>query len=470
MRSISDNFQMYTNPFHSFCNNCTASTGYIPKSGIRYDILKVLYAGMLLSFPTDKIRRFWKEHPLPHIKPDNESNAFKELLQGRSWYPVEYVFSVFNDIEDFLLQNGTTLPEFIENSFSRINKGMLVSPRNWLSMSKPVFKLFFTEPDLRALIVHLIDHYLTCFMPVFNSKIVSHASENDWNTSILSLNYNSILNSGIDLDKQMSNVDLGFLFSSILRKLPECFGVSRYEQLFMVADRREISDIVPNVSIENNLLYINGQLSAKKSTLGSFCTSRGIVSNALGNTDTPVWVICFDYFCPIRKRVVLHKECAYGAPKLLIGLHYQKHNNSSSNIMDSLIDDIADFNDRQWSEIKELHNKLIMMVSGTNNFTYNRKNETMMINGVELNKNVPAKILRKIIRVYLDTGRTEFYHKEFSKDGSIINNPYQPNFTVRLKRLTTVLENRNTSLEIQKLEKGKFIFRPLCKINYSEID
>jgi hypothetical protein len=33
--------------------------------------------------------------------------------------------------------------------------------------------------------------------------------------------------------------------------------------------------------------------------------------------------------------------------------------------MDSLIDDIADFNDRQWSEIKELHNKLIMMVSGT---------------------------------------------------------------------------------------------------------
>ena len=231
MRSISDNFQMYTNPFHSFCNNCTASTGYIPKSGIRYDILKVLYAGMLLSFPTDKIRRFWKEHPLPHIKPDNESNAFKELLQGRSWYPVEYVFSVFNDIEDFLLQNGTTLPEFIENSFSRINKGMLVSPRNWLSMSKPVFKLFFTEPDLRALIVHLIDHYLTCFMPVFNSKIVSHASENDWNTSILSLNYNSILNSGIDLDKQMSNVDLGFLFSSILRKLPESFGIVTGKQI-----------------------------------------------------------------------------------------------------------------------------------------------------------------------------------------------------------------------------------------------
>ena len=83
----------------------------------------------------------------------------------------------------------------------------------------------------------------------------------------------------------------------------------------------------------------------------------------------------------------------------------------------------------------------------------------------------PQKILRKIIRVYLEYRKNkEFYHKEFSKDGSIINNPYQPNFTVRLKRLTTVLENRNTSLEIQKLEKGKFIFRPLCKINYSEID
>ena len=168
-------------------------------------------------------------------------------------------------------------------------------------------------------------------------------------------------------------------------------------------------------------------------------------------------------------KVVLHKGCAYGAPKLLLGFRYLKYN-ASQQFTDSLIDDIVDFNDRQWSEIKELHNKLIMLVSGTNNFTYNHKNETMQLNGIELIRNVPAKILRKIILIYLETGRTEFYHKEFTKDDSIINDPYQPNFTVRLKRLMTTLETRNTSIEIQKLDKGKFIFNPLCKINYSEID
>lgn len=461
---------MYTNPNRSNCDYFTSTPNHISKSGIRYDILKALYAGMLLSFTPEKVRRFWKEHPLPHKKTDNESIVFKELLQGRSWYSTEYVFSVFNDVEDFLVQNGTSLPEFMENSFYRVNQGLLVSPRNWLSMSKPVFKLFFTEPDLRALIVHLINHYLGFFVPVFKSKVVLHTSENDWNTSILSVDYNSILNSGIDLNKQMPKADIGLLFSSIIRKLPECFGVPRYEHPFMVADRREISDIVQDVSIENNLLYINDRLSAKKTHLDSFCVSKGIDSSAFGNRNTSVWEMCSDFFCPIRKRVVLHKGCAYGAPNLLFGYKYLKHNHSPSNILDSLIDDIVDFNDRQWSEIKELHNKLIMLVSGTNYFAYNRKNETMQLNGVELIKNVPAKILRKIIRIYMETGRTEFYHKEFTKDDFIINNPYQPNFAVRLKRLMATLEIRNTSIEMQKLDKGKFIFRPLCKISYSETD
>jgi streptogramin lyase len=108
---------MYTNPGYGYCDNATSSPNHISKSGIRYDILKLLYAGMLLGFTPDKVRQFWKEHPLPQIKPENESHVFKELLQGRSWYSTEYAFSVFNDVEDFLIENGTSFPEFIENSF-----------------------------------------------------------------------------------------------------------------------------------------------------------------------------------------------------------------------------------------------------------------------------------------------------------------------------------------------------------------
>lgn len=461
---------MYTNPGCSFCDNATSSPNHISKSGIRYDILKVLYAGMLLSFTPDKVRRFWKEHPLPHTRPENEADTFKELLQGRSWYSTEYAFSVFNDVEDFLVQNGTNFPEFFENSFYRVNQGLLVSPRNWLSMSRPIFRLFFTAPDLRELIVHLINHYLAIFLPIFKSEVVLHTSENDWNTSILSINYNSILSSGIDLNKHMSKVDLGILFLSIIRKLPEPFGVPRYEHPFMVADRREISDIVQNVSIKDDLLYINDRPCAKKTSPETFCAIKNIDSSVFENCNTSFWVMCSDYFCPKRKRVVLHNGCAYGAPKLLFGFHYLQYNHNPSNLLDSIIDDIVNFNDHQWSEIKELHNKLIMLVSGINYFTYNRKNETMQLNGIELIKNVPAKILRKIILIYLETGRTEFYHKEFTRDDSIISNPYQPNFTVRLKRLKTTLETRNTSIEIQKLDKGKFIFNPLCKISYSEIE
>ncbi len=473
---ISHNFQMYTSSPDNECDSLASCPDHIfgpANAGIRYDILKVLYAGMLLNFTPEKIRLFWKEHPLPQIKSAEEITAFKELLHGRSWYNTEYVLSVFSDIEDFLIQNGKNVLEFLENSFYRINQGLLVSPRSWLAISKPVFKMFFTEPDIRVLLLSLIDHYLQYIAPVFTSRIVSHISEHDWNTTILSIDCNFPLPcncSTTALNSNVNKIDIGLWFSAIIKKLPECFGLPRFEHQFMVADCREISSVVDNVTIDGNLLYINNQLGAEKTSFGTFCANRGIDSAVNENTFSPVWVMRSDYLCPVRKRVVLHQGCAYGAPAYFFGFHYLKLNHNPDNFMDSIIDDIVNYNDCQWTEIKELHNKLVLQLAGNNNFTYNRKSDTMQLNGVDFIKNVPAKILRKILCIYLETGRTEFYHSEFTKDESIIDNPYQPNFSIRLKRLMTTIENSNTSIELQKLDKGKFIFRPVSKISYCEIN
>lgn len=473
---ISNNLQIYTSSLNNNCEIPIPSHTQNQNSNkfqIRYDILKILYAGMLLNFNPDQIRQFWKQHPLPVLDYSDEAKTFIELLQGHSWYSAEFVFSVFNDLELFLNKNDLNVLEFIENSFYKVNHGLLVSPKSWLAMSKPVFKSFFTESDIRVLLLSLLNHYLSFIAPAFSCKVVSHISEYDWNTSILSIK-NNFSNSNCSLkagpDDPNSYFDAELWFTLLIKKTPECFGLPRYEHHFMAADCREINSIVRNVTVKDDFLYINDQIGAERTSFKNFCACQGIDLAASENIDIPVWVMRTDYLCPIRKRIVLHQGCAYGAPVYLFGFHYLKLYQSPDNFLDSIIDDIVSFNDYNWSKIKALHNKLIIQLTGSNNFTYDRKNESMQLNGIEFIKNVPAKILRKILYIYSETGRTEFYHCEFTKDESIIDNPYQPNFSIRLKRLINAFENSNTSIELQKLNKGKFLFRPECRINFNEIN
>lgn len=475
---ISNDFKIHS--IYADNDNCEPSNPQcnpVPGSNcniIRYDLLKVLYAGMLLNLTPDELRQFWKNHPLPSDNySKDERNLYIELFQGHSWYSADYVFSVFNDFENFLTKTGKNILEFIENSFLKINKGLLISPRSWLSMSKPIFKLFFTEPDFRVLILRLIDHYLHSIAPCFRCKIAFHSSDLQWNKSILMLQYNDNQSSNC-IDTGSNNcslfkIDAELWFAALIKNIPQAFNLPCFEHMFMTADIREISNVVENVSISGDYLYIDQQLAAERMSFDNFCSFQGIDAKSLGISRSSVWVMRYDYLCPIRKRIILHQGCAYGAPVILFGFHFLKLNRSPDNFLDSIIDDIVNYNDFRWSEIKVLHNTLINKLTCYNNFTYNRKNETMQLNGIDFVKYVPARILRKVLQTYVETGRTEFHHSEFVKDSSIIDDPYQPNFAVRLKRLMCTLENSKTSISLQKVSKGKFIFRTAFKIIFNEI-
>lgn len=432
----------------------------LEKCGVRYDLLRILYAGMLLNFSTDEIRRFWRKNPLPGMCSFDEYATFDELWQGHKWYPQQFVFSVLDSLEPELLPDGGIF-DFISNSFHRINKGLLIPPRDWLAWSKPVFGVFFKELDIRELVLKVLQNYTSMIKPGLQYNVVNHVSKDNKNRTTMIVAPSSPC-------FPLPKYDCELWGATLIRGVPGALNLEPFESQFMLADHREISSILKTgCTVNGDFFYYNDEPIAKKTSFNKFCQQNELDLSSYAINDCTVWVVSEDIVCPRRKRVILHKNCAYGAPVYLFGYEYTHHTRAPSDFMSSLIDDIAYSNDDIWVEIKKLHHKLMEPLIAKAVFVYDRKHETIQLNGDYILRSVPAKILRKMLSIYKESGRTEFQHAEFVKDETIIDNPFSPNFVVRLQRLTQTLQN-SKEISILKIDKGRFAIQPKCKIEFYE--
>jgi hypothetical protein len=439
------------------------NTPDLQKCGVRYDLLHILYAAMLLNFSPEQIRRFWNKNPLPGYDHSNELSMFTDLWQGHGWYPSDYVFQVLDSLESFLVENDKTILNFIHNSFHRINRGLLIPPRDWLIWSKPFLEALFIEPDVRYLILTILNHYTSMIKPGIQYKVVKHTTENEINRTVM-------LATSSQVYFNLPIFDCEIWSAYLIKGVPASLNCPIYENHFMLADRRNISDILKNVTYDDSCVFFDNKKLATKILFNSFCDQCGIAIDGVMFPDISVWIALEDIYCPDRNRTVIHKGCAYGTPVYLFGYNYKSHSIVPGEFLGPLIDDIALFNDHLWAEIKDLHTNLISQLTSKASFVYDKKHDTIQLNGIYIIKNVPAKILRKILIIYTQTGRTEFQHAEFVKDEFIIENPFNPNFVVRLQRLMQTLIQCNKEIIIKKIDKGRFVLSTSCKIEFQEIN
>lgn len=431
---------------------------------IRYDYTRLLYAGMLLHFTSDEIRRFWNTYPLPGYSSTDEYNMFTELWQGTKWYPQKYVFSLLSHFEFFLQTTDVDIKTFIRSSFGSLNKGILIPPRDWLSWSKSLLGLFFSGQDPRFLVLQLIDHYGSHFTEGLKYSIPRHNVDGNQFKTVLMVTHSDLSNE----DRPLKYFDAEMWAAVIIKRFPTAIQLPEYERYTIIADYRDISDIVPEATVLKNHLYINDKKIAVQQSFSHYCHENNIDIKGLHLENKTSWLVLDDYYCPLKKRIVLHKGSIINAPVSAYEYQYKATVHTPLNFLEPLIDDIAKFSDNVWSDIKVLHKKFISQLHPKIYFEYDRKNETVLINGEPLIKNVPAKILRKMLSIYTETGRTRFHHSEFVKDESIIENPYNPNFVVRLQRLTKTLKAQEKGISIIKTDKGVFELVSRYKIEFTE--
>ena len=442
---------------------------------IKNDYVKFLYASMLLEFSESEVRQFWDKHSYPYAgDPPDLSVLYGWLWQEDAFSSLDYMIRVADSLETFLLSRGLSTPVFIRNATSKLNKGLLIPAKTMFKWSSPFLELFFSTDDLRYLILQLVPYYTSILIPGIHHGLIQHTSDEKTGKAVATI----MLSQALEYLQNRSEGDITPLppfdcelwAAVFIQTMPLCMRLKPYEKLFILADLRPVHSIVPNADYLNGSHFIDGKKYGIEKKFNEICQEKKLADDLTGMNipNLTVTEIIDDYFCPERKRIVLHKGCVYGAPVCLYRFEYLKATKKPKEFLSEIIDESVEKTNSSWLRVKARHDLLLKNIEPEIHCTYHIRDESISVNGKHLMKSVPAKILRYIITQYLNAGKTEFEYREFINNSEIILNTLSPNMAVRINRLSQVLETNFPFVKIIRTERGKFTVTVSCMLSYSE--
>jgi hypothetical protein len=428
------------------------------------DTVRVTYAAMLLKIPPPRVKSFWEKHLLDD-QPEKTSlsNTLLRLWKEGEKVPLDYSFSIYRDLEEFLLTENINPTEFVEFIFNNMNTGASVSAKVVLGVLEPFIATLFHHHDLRHFYLKKIDLINNRLRPGTIQTMLSHTSDGDWNHAVICFIPDPTFSDTTPA------IDASLYMNRLLKMVPTRLNLAPFEEVETISDCRSIKEILPNSSIEvrNDSFFIDGERFGSLIHFSSLCRQLSLDMNRFQIPDTLVMFCDKNRFCPVRKRNVLLKGCAYKAPFYLTGIRY-KSQVSTSNPLATLIKELIGQKSPLWKQAAQKHKAFVELLRSKLHFSYDLNADILELNGKLLCRNAPAKILRKIVKTMVEEGRQEFEHREFVMDNEITPNPSAPNFSIRLQRVSKTISEKAPQFRIKKITRGAFRIECNGQLRYDE--
>jgi hypothetical protein len=421
---------------------------------MRHDFKRAFYRVMLSEFNPEEIKEFFSISPLViEGRTFTLREVFELLWQDRAKVPFAWDCATDNDLEPFLVSKGRSLAAFMNKILWLNNNSSVIPGKVLLSWFYPKLESLFSALDARDLIFPLITMHNENWMPNVTSRRVRKSEDGDWIKSVLIFIHDSTFSERLDWD---FDAIAGIQFLAV----PGTLGMPHFERHVMVSDTRHVERVIWNeadkAAYAEDTLLIQGQPSGRRMAFSAFCGKAGLNLDKFNPPDLSVTVMDRDYYCPIRKRIVLYQGCAYGAPVYLHSIEHRKIAHMKKDLLKNIVSDFVREDDLRIDALESKHLALLASLKETYDFRYFPVEESMTLNDVGFIKGISAKILKYLLEALLIHGRSAFEYKELKRQFEITLGQKNANFEIRFYRLVEKLETDSPGFRIERTGRGKF--------------
>jgi hypothetical protein len=435
---------------------------------IRGDGLRLLYGELLNQFTIDQVNTFIASVPL--IKNDCALSA-KEIVEKiwihGSMFPTEYVVRFINSLESFCLQHNVDVTEFLRVAYSELRYGIDLPVEVFTRAMNLSADMFSNTFDHRHWLIHT-NETLTRIIAKNSFFTVCNVTNEFGNQREMV---------AFSLDKYFTqalpHLDCDLWMIPKIKYAPLCINYPPFDNVSIVADCRSVSEILADETVheENGLLYVNSCVVGHVVDFAQFLRNFGVdihkIDNAKKISTCNVIEIITPFFCEKRNREVLHAGCVYGAPFALFTISYKIIEKNTQSTLSYFFRKSSSPHPAVWNKIKVKHRKLIRCLNTTYEFVYKVDGDAIYCNDKLLVRNIPAKILKKVLLLYIDGIKT-FERKVLLDDHEIVYDRSNPGLEIRMQRLVVVLERLCPLFTIKRLERGVFKIESQCPVRFTE--
>jgi hypothetical protein len=304
--------------------------------------------------------------------------------------------------------------------------------------------------------------------------MVSFESEKDFNIAYMMMMRvaprQSFHSSEETFGGQLPFFDIELWAGMVTQLSPIILDMPAFEELSMVCDPRPVTELL---SWTREHCPETPPLPEKAQPIQTvpfeeFCRRNRLDLSGYKIPDVMVETVGADIPCPLQKRLLVSRQCAYGAPVGMYRLRYSKNRNKPHDFLATVFREALDESNQIAQPLERLHAQLLETTEFKALFAYNARHESLSVNGEHLVKFVPAKMLRKILKAYTMSGQTEFTYRDFSYDTEVVSHHKGSNIDVRFTRLCKLLDAKFPYLALKKTGRGKIILKISCRIEYRE--
>ncbi len=381
------------------------------------------------------------------------SDLFKHLWEDTEGVPLTYILEVLQDLEPFLLSKQSDPAEFFRFLALDFNRGSFFSAKFLLLLLHPVLENFFSSRDPRLELMNAMPLIFKKAFPDLDFSIVSRSEEGDFRLVSICIRFPIPPSACGKLDME-GLVDIG------LRYLPRFFGMPEFEKAEVLCSVLHPSFIIEGEypGTDETGIFHRGNIKGGFRSFADLCESWGIKEILRESDRLQVPVISEDYHCPLRKRVALSRGVAYAAPVTLVRFRFQKNLPRPKIFLQNFIASAVENRDVYLEEAGKKHREMLDSLSEKMQIHYDVATRRLFVNGRLVAKSLPGAILAKILDQCLKEQRFEFEYREFVLDPNLGLNPLNPNFVLRLNRLSATLRKKCPEMGIETVRRGSFRF------------